>query len=30
MLIAQALAHDLLFVTRDSRLEHYGANILPA
>ena len=30
MLIAQALAHDLLFVTRDSKMAGYGVDILPA
>ncbi len=30
MLVAQALAHDLVLVTRDSQLGLYGANILPA
>ena len=30
MLVAQALIHDLRLVTRDSRLELYGANILLA
>ena len=30
MLVAQALTYDLQLVTRDSRLEFYGANILPA
>ena len=30
MLIAQALAHDLLLVTRDARMDLYEARILPA
>ena len=30
MLIAQALTHDLVLVTRDSRMESYEAPILPA
>lgn len=30
MLVAQALTHDLLLVTRDSRMEPYEARILPA
>ncbi len=30
MLIAQALNHDLLLVTRDPQIGLYGANILPA
>ena len=30
MLIAQALAHDLLLVTRDTRITLYEARILPA
>ena len=30
MLIAQALAHDLLLVTRDPRMSLYEASILPA
>lgn len=30
MLVAQALAHDLVLVTRDSQMELYGANILLA
>ena len=30
MLIAQALAHDLVLITRDSQMGLYGPNILPA
>lgn len=30
MLVAQALAHDLVLVTRDSQMGLYGPNILPA
>ncbi len=30
MLIAQALTHDLVLVTRDPRMESYEASILPA
>lgn len=30
MLVAQALAHDLVLVTRDSQVGLYGAAILPA
>ena len=30
MLIAQSLAHDLMLVTRDSRMDLYEARILPA
>lgn len=30
MLVAQALAHDLVLVTRDPEIQLYGVNILPA
>ncbi len=30
MLIAQALAHNLLLVTRDPRMDLYEARVLPA
>ena len=30
MLVAQALAYDLVLVTRDTKIQLYGANILPA
>ncbi len=30
MLVAQALAHDLVLITRDSQMGLYGPNILPA
>ncbi len=30
MIVAQALAQDLVLVTRDPKIQLYGANILPA